>query len=274
MLDMSLPKPTRAVVTGAGSGLGRALCEELGARGGRVLASDIDEDAARATAAACGGDAVRCDVSRLEDVEALAVEADRRLGGVDLLVNNAGVATVGRVGDVPIDDWRWLMGVNVWGVVHGCHAFVPRLRARRGGHILNVASCAGLAYLPYIAPYNASKAAVVALSETLRLELEADDVGVTVLCPTLFKTNIMQAARGDGSGRDMARKAIDRAKMTARDVARVALDAVERNRLHVVPMADGRWLWRVRRAFPRFYLRVVKKVLVAWARREGVDLGL
>src|SRR5262249_32908985 len=107
-VDMSLPRPTRAVVTGAGSGLGRALCEELGARGAGVLASDIDEAAARAPAAACRAEAVRCDVSRLADVEALADEADRRLGGVDLVVNNAGVATVGRVGDVPIADWEWL----------------------------------------------------------------------------------------------------------------------------------------------------------------------
>ncbi|HKA88293.1 MAG TPA: SDR family NAD(P)-dependent oxidoreductase [Haliangiales bacterium] len=271
---MSLPRPTRAVVTGAGSGLGRALCEELGARGARVLASDIDEAAARATAAACRAEAVRCDVSRLADVEALADEADRRLGGVDLVVNNAGVATVGRVGDVPIADWEWLIGVNLWGVVHGCHAFVPRLRARRAGHILNVASCAGLAYLPFMAPYNASKAAVVALSETLRLELEGDGVGVTVLCPTFFKTSIIESARGDGRGRDIARRAIDAAKMSARDVARVALDAVDRNELHVVPMADGRWIWRARRAFPRGYLRVVKKVLARWARREGMELGL
>ncbi len=262
------------MVTGAGSGLGRAMCEELGARGARVLASDIDEAAARATAEACRGEAVRCDVSQLADVEALAAEAEGRLGGIDLLVNNAGVATVGRVGEVPIADWQWLIGVNLWGVIHGCHAFVPRLRARRAGHILNVASCAGLAHLPFMGPYNASKAAVVALSETLRLELEADGVGVTVLCPTFFKTRIIDSARGEGAGREIARKAIGMGKMTASDVARVALDAVERNELHVVPMADGRWIWRVRRAFPRGYLRVVKKVLGMWSRREGVELGL
>ena len=170
---MSLVDAPRAVVTGAGSGLGRAFCHELRKRGARLICADIDEAAAQKTAAEVGGTAVRCDVAKIEDVEALAAAADRALGGVDLVINNAGVAVAGHVGDVSLDDWRWIMGVNLWGVIYGCHVFAPRLRKQGRGHILNVASAAGLLAPPGMAPYNVTKAAVVALSETLCAELKS-----------------------------------------------------------------------------------------------------
>ena len=130
---MPLPSTTRAVVTGAGSGLGRAFCLELARRGAQVIASDVNLTEARATAEQMGqmgatAHAVQCDVSKLDQVEALAVEAEKRLGGVDLMINNAGVAVSGNIGDVPPADWQWIVGVNLWGVVHGCHVFVPRFR--------------------------------------------------------------------------------------------------------------------------------------------------
>src|SRR6185312_10510780 len=112
-----------------------------------------------------------------------------------LVINNAGVAVGGRVGEVALDDWRWIMGVNLWGVIHGCHVFATQLRAQGSGHILNVASAAGLLAPPGMAPYNVTKAAVVALSETLRGELRDAGVGVTVLCPTFFRTNIAASSR-------------------------------------------------------------------------------
>src|SRR6266498_3005484 len=151
---MPFPAFPRAVVTGAASGLGRELCLELARRGARIVASDVDaagldETLRRVTEEVRNGTppavhAVRCDVSKLDDVERLAAEAERLLGGVDVLVNNAGVVAGGRVGDIPMADWQWVLGVNLWGVIHGCHVFAPRMRRQRSGHIVNVASSAGL----------------------------------------------------------------------------------------------------------------------------------
>jgi NAD(P)-dependent dehydrogenase (short-subunit alcohol dehydrogenase family) len=245
---MSAPLFERAVVTGAGSGLGRALCVELAARGARVLASDIDEDAARATAEACRSAAwMRCDVSKLAEVEALAEAAEEKLGGVDLIVNNAGVAVAGRVGEIPIADWHWLMGVNLWGVIHGCHVFVPRLRRQRRGHILNVASVAGLIHLPPLAAYNVSKAGVVALSETLRFELHREGIGVTVLCPTFFASNIGVSARGPATATAVAAKTI------------------------VMPMRDGRWVHRLKRLVPERFFAIGRSIIRREAHRFGLD---
>jgi NAD(P)-dependent dehydrogenase (short-subunit alcohol dehydrogenase family) len=269
---MGFPRSPRAVVTGAGSGLGRALCVELAARGARVLASDVDEERARATAARCAGaHAARCDVSKLADVEGLAALALERLGGVDVVVNNAGVAVSGRVGEVSIADWQWLLGVNLWGVIHGCHVFAPILRRQRSGHILNVASLAGLVHLPPLAPYNVAKAGVVALSETLRFELARDGVGVTVLCPSFFATGLAGAARGDAAMNRLGERILADSGATAEGVARVAVDAAERGEFLVIPMAHARWAWRLKRLAPRRYFDVSRLVLGLEARRRGVD---
>lgn len=262
---MPLPSHPRAVVTGAGSGLGRAFCKELARRGARIVASDVDLAAAEATVAMLGGaeaHAVRCDVADVAQVEALAAEAERLLGGVDLVVNNAGVAVGGLVGEVPIESWKWILGVNLWGVIHGCHVFAPRLRRQKSGHILNVASAAGLLSAPNMGPYNVTKAGVVALSETLRAELDRDGVGVSVLCPTFFRTNIAKSSRAHGSEQDlqMVEKLMSRAKIQADDVARLALDGVRRNDLYIVPHRDGRWLWRVKRLAPEGFYTLTPKL--------------
>ena len=251
-----IPPAPRAVVTGAGSGLGAAFCEVLSGRGARVLASDVDEAAAAATAARCPGThAVRCDVSRLDDVEALAAAAERLLGGVDLLINNAGVAVVGQIGEVPIADWRWCVDINLWGVIHGCHVFAPRLRAQRSGHIINVASAAGLLSPPYMAPYNTTKAAVIALSETLAADLAGHDVGVSVLCPTFFRSNLVRTSRTsvDGRLRRAARRLVEESGRSASEIARAALTGAEAGALHIAPQLDGRWLWRLKRISPALF---------------------
>ena len=257
---MKISTNTRAVVTGGGSGLGRALCRELSRRGARIVVSDIDRDAAERTVDELRTDAfvVECDVSKPESVAALADQSEELLGGVDFVANNAGVAVAGPVGEVALDDWRWIMGVNLWGVVHGCHEFVPRFKKQGHGAILNVASAAGLLSAPQMAPYNVTKAGVVALSETLYGELAGSGVSVTVLCPTFFKTNIAASARGtDDSMRGFVEKLMTRSKVQAPEVAHIALDAVEHRELFAVPHADGRWLWRVKRALPTSYFRLV-----------------
>lgn len=261
---MKIGSGIRAVITGGGSGLGAALCSELAGRGARVLAADLNEDAAQAVAARCGSGAhaVRCDVSKLGDVEALAEAADRLIGGVDLVVNNAGVAVAGKVGEVPIEDWRWIIDINLWGVIHGCHVFAPRLEAQRKGHIVNVASAAGLLSPPRMAPYNVTKAAVIALSETLHADLRPAGVGVTALCPTFFKTNLTKTARtaGDPSLRGKAKDLVEKSKVTAESIARATLEGVERDAMFVQPQADGRWMWRLKRLAPQTFPRLTGSV--------------
>jgi NAD(P)-dependent dehydrogenase (short-subunit alcohol dehydrogenase family) len=251
---------TRAVITGAGGGLGRSLARALAARGGRVLVADINlvgaEETARLVEAAGGqAHAVRADVSDYDQVAGLAAEAERLWGGTDLLVNNAGVGIGGAIENIPVDDWKWAVGVNFWGPVFGCRVFSPLFKQQRGGHILNVASAAGLLSAPEMAPYNATKAAVVALSETLHAELAPFGVGVTVLCPTFFQTDILNSGRlHSRDGAAFAQKLMTRAKLQCDDVARLALEGVEAGTLYVVPHADGRWLWRLKRLAPEpFY---------------------
>jgi NAD(P)-dependent dehydrogenase (short-subunit alcohol dehydrogenase family) len=260
---MKLPPSPRAVVTGAGSGLGRALALELARRGGRLLVTDIREDTVAETArlvAEAGGEAhpLACDVRCPEHLEHLAAEADRRWGGTDLLVNNAGVACAGYVGDLPLDDWRWIVDINMWGVVHGCHAFVPAMKARGAGFILNVASAAAVASLPEMAPYNMTKAAVVSLSETLHAELAPHGIAVTALCPTFFESGLMDTFRSSHERqRQMSAALFQRSTATAGGVARAGLRALERGRVLVIPQADGRFMWRLKRLAPQLYHRVL-----------------
>ena len=279
---MSLPERPRGVITGAGSGLGRALCVELARLRGRVLVSDVNEAAARETARWVeqeGGEArvIACDVTKPEQVDALAKESEAAFGGVDLLVNNAGVACAGEVGKLPLADWKHVLDVNLWGVIHGCHYFVPLLREQGTGHILNIASAAGLLSAAYLAPYNVSKAAVVALSETLLAELKPAGIGVSVACPMFFRTNIaasMRIAEGEDAQwlREMVSKLVGGAPVEADEVARECVRAVERDEFYVVPMASGRWAWRLKRLSPEVFARggpfLRKHVLERLARKR------
>ncbi|MEM9192662.1 MAG: SDR family NAD(P)-dependent oxidoreductase [Myxococcota bacterium] len=259
---------TRAVVTGGGNGLGRAFCQKLAEEGARIVVSDIDMPAAEDTAAMVrrsGGEAqvVRCDVRDVDEVAALEEAARGWFGDTDLLINNAGVAVAGPIGTVSIEDWRWVVDINLWGVIHGCHVFVPSMRSRGEGYVLNVASAAGLLNPPDMGPYNVTKAAVVGLSETLAAEAKNDGIHVTVLCPTFFQTGIMDNSRGpmDPKGAAVARKLMARSKIQAPEVATAGLDAVAAGRLYCVPMVDGRSLWRIKRAIPNRFGEVTSKLL-------------
>lgn len=257
---MSFPERPRAVITGASSGLGRAIAIKLAERGARLVLGDIDEAGLEQTARLVrekGGEAevVRCDVRRPQDVEALAELADARFGGTDIVVNNAGVAVAGAIGEVPLEDWRWQIDINLWGVIHGCHFFVPRMKKAARGWILNVASCAGLLCTPEMGPYNVTKAGVVALSETLAGELSGTGVQVSALCPTFFRTNIHKSARSSNpETKAIAEKLVTGSSWTAEQIAERALAALEAGELYVVPQRDGRTLWRAKRILgQRFY---------------------
>jgi NAD(P)-dependent dehydrogenase (short-subunit alcohol dehydrogenase family) len=254
----------RAVITGAGSGLGRSLAVLLGQRKARVLVSDIDLGAAEETVALverAGGKAraQRCDVRVAEEVAALKTTMDEVFGGTDLVVNNAGVAVGGRIGEVALEDWKYAIDINLMGVVHGCHVFVPAFKQQRSGRVLNVASSAGLVSMPILGAYNATKAAVVALSETLHAEVRRYDVGVTVLCPTFFTTNINKAQRGTATEADRALvdARMKASRTQADDVARAALRASEAGELYCIPMLDGRLIRSAKALFPQGVARVL-----------------
>jgi NAD(P)-dependent dehydrogenase (short-subunit alcohol dehydrogenase family) len=258
---MSFPQPLRAVVTGAGSGLGRALALELAQRGASVMVSDIDVVSAEQTAdllrrGRTRAEVTRCDVTDRDAVLALVEETETRLGGIDLIANNAGVAVGGPFHEISIEDWRWAIDINLWGVIHGCQAAIPKMRAQGHGHVLNVASAAGLLAPPAMSTYNVAKAGVVALSETLYAEYKNAGIRVSVLCPTFFRTKIIETQRGASTEKELAqiKRWMERSQVQAPEVAKAAIDAVRDGKLYVQPMRDGRRAWRFKRLAPqRFY---------------------
>jgi len=224
-----------------------------------VLVADLDMKEAAITStmvvqAGGAGEVYRCDVTRVEEVQAMAAHVFAAWGGLDLLVNNAGVAAAGVVGNMPIEDWHWLMNINLWGMVYGCHAFIPRMKQSQRGHIINVASLAGILSLPEMACYNVSKAAVISLSETLRGELAPFGIGVSVVCPSFFNTNLLRDMRYcDEFQCTFAHAAFDNARMTSEDVAGLVLKAWEKNRLYVLPQASAKMQWFFKRLSPANY---------------------
>ena len=192
-----------AVVTGAASGIGRAMAERFAREGMKVVLADIEEQPlaeARDAIARTGAEAValRTDVSKRDQVEALAKRAFEAFGTAHVLCNNAGVASGGFCWETSTADWEWVVGVNLWSVVHGIQAFVPKMIAQGEGHVVNTASIAGLLSAPGMGPYCATKHAVVAISECLHLDLTvtgATGVKVSVVCPAWVKTNIADSHR-------------------------------------------------------------------------------
>jgi len=258
----------RAVVTGAGSGIGAAFAIELAKRGGRVVVSDIDDVAAKKTVSAIsdiGGQAVAiaCDVAQLSEVQELAAQSQSWFGNAPtLVINNAGVGSGGaRIGELSIEDWQWVLGINLWGPIHGCHVFAPILRSAEPSNvprgIINVASAAAFGAAPSMAAYNVSKAGALSLSETLAAELSGSGVKVTALCPTFVKTNILESGRISGGTNQLAHKIMGRTGVSAEKVARTCLDAHDRGDLYCMPQLEAKIGWGIKRFIPGTYTRAV-----------------
>ena len=180
---MSFPNPLRAVITGAGGGLGRAIALELANHGASVVVSDIQAEGAEETAEllrarGAKAEVVPCDVTDRDAVFGLVDETVGRLGGIDLIVNNAGVAVGGPFDETSMEDWNWIVDINLWGVIYGCQAAIPKMKEQGHGYVLNVASAAGLLCPTAMSAYNVTKAGVVALSETLFAEYKSRGIRV------------------------------------------------------------------------------------------------
>lgn len=246
----------RIFITGGGSGLGRALAQRYAQAGWRVCIGDIDDARGAETLAALqqtGATAhyLRCDVREESQLQAAAEWLRTHWNGVDVVVNNAGVAVAGGIAEVPLADWQWIVDINLLGVVRGCKVFAPLLRAQGGGHIVNVASMAGLIHPPKMAAYNATKAAVVALSETLKLELAPDRIGVSVVCPAFFRTNLAQSLRAaDADVARITHKLVDKAKLGAEPIAEQVFAGVARGDFHILTHPDARIAWMIKRLAP------------------------
>lgn len=253
----------RAVITGAGSGIGRAFALELASRGASIVCSDVNEVSAKETVTLIerrggSGIAAQCDVSSSEDVLALRERAvDWFEKAPTLLINNAGIGAGGHtVGRSSLKDWERTLGINLWGVIHGCHHFLPIMKEAGEGGVINVASAAGFAAGPRMAAYNVSKAGVMSLSETLAAELSGSGVRVTVLCPTFVKTNIFSGELIETGAAHAAAQLAKYVGMTPEKVATMTLDAHDRGRLYVVPQLDARAIWLGKRLSPTTHARV------------------
>jgi NAD(P)-dependent dehydrogenase (short-subunit alcohol dehydrogenase family) len=237
------------VVTGGGSGIGRGICRALAHAGARVVVADVDIAAAeRVAASLCeAGASARAeavDVSDLDSVKRLADATVAADGAVDLVCNNAGVYVGGSIRELTPDDWRWVMSVNLDGVFHGCHVFVPLLLERGSGHILNTASMGGL--LPTSSAYSASKAAVVSYSEILRADLAPDGIGVSCLCPGAVRTELatcdrLRPAELDDAGNCSAvLEPMIRGGISPEEAGAMAVRGIQRNDAYIFTDPDLR----------------------------------
>jgi NAD(P)-dependent dehydrogenase (short-subunit alcohol dehydrogenase family) len=243
-----------AAVTGAASGLGRSMALAFAAEGMDVALADVDLKGLTQTEEAAGRLGVRAftmrvDVARGQDLEAFRDQALSRLGGIHLVCNNAGVSPLGALWESSVADWQWILGVNLWGVIHGVRAFAPHLIAQNEGHIVNTASVAGLISPPGSGAYNVTKHAVVTLSESLYHDLRErkSAVGVSVLCPAYVPTGIVDSERSrpkdlpasekskETLAREaMLRKAVSSGKVSADQVAQAVVAAVKEERFYIL----------------------------------------
>jgi NADP-dependent 3-hydroxy acid dehydrogenase YdfG len=243
---------TRVLITGAASGLGKAMADRWAAGGARVLITDRDAETGEVAAKELGQTFLRLDVTDDAAWQAALEWCTREWGGLDVLVNNAGVAAAGRFERITLEDWQWALEANVMGVVRGCRTFVPLFKRQRSGTIVNIASLAALTNLPAMSSYNVSKAGVVALSQTLRHELAPYGVSTTVVCPGFVHTNLGSTMRSpDPEASQVMNRLMKASTVTAQDVAHQVFAAVERGRFLVLTHGDGRRFHLIQRLAPK-----------------------
>lgn len=250
------------VITGGSSGLGRAYAEAWAKNGRYVYIIDIDKEGAQRTIELIGGEGkgkfIHCDISNVEEAESAASMIYKTTSKADILVNNAGVGGAGAVSEIPIRDWQFVLNVNLWGAINMCHAFIPYMKEQGRGHIVNISSLAGIISAPRFASYNVSKAGVMALSQTLKTELAPYRIGITVVCPPVFKTNIIKNSLDRVKNLDydisgeiaLLHSAMETSRIKPADIAEMTIRAVEKNRLYVIPGLPLKCSWLSARIAP------------------------
>lgn len=247
----------RVVITGAGSGLGRELALRYARSGARLALADMNTEGLKETLGmveglGAWGFTQRCDVRDFSQLAALAQMCQERMEGVDVLINNAGVSSGGFFWDLTLEDWEWQISINLMGVVKGCKAFVPMLMEQKAGRIINIASMAALMQAPGMSNYNVAKAGVVALSESLMVELAPMGVKVNVVCPSFFQTNLLDSYRGpDTASKEQVAQLLKSSPITAADIADIILRESESDRFMILPHESGRQAWAAKQSNPQ-----------------------
>lgn len=252
-------------ITGAGSGFGAALAHLYASMDWNVAVTDIDEERARKTLSEIGTEggesfSMQLDITKADQWQQLQDQVLQRWGGLEVLVNNAGVAAAGNVEDTSMEDWAWVLDIDLMGVVRGCHQFAAIMKSQKEGHIVNVSSFAGLAGLPFISAYGVAKAGVVALSEALRAEMHPYGVGVTVACPSFVKTGLLDSFRSiQPDTKTRVTRWMETSGVSAEQVAEEIANAVRKNKFLLLTHAQTRSAWRIKRWFPNRYFSMITK---------------
>lgn len=252
----------KVLITGAGSGLGRALAQRYAAEGCAVACADIIPERALETATTLPGmdhTAFVVDVGSDSGFNALYLAVDQHFGMPDVVVNNAGIASGGSMAETTMTEWHDVIDINLLGVVRGCRAFLPAMLARGSGRILNIASFAGLAGAPSMMSYGVAKAGVVALSEQLRAELHGTGVSVSVACPSFFQTRLLDSFIGSERIKEGAEKMMARSADHLDVIADRIFAAAERGQFLILPSQGDAARWRYKRWFPERYFRKLLK---------------
>ena len=246
----------RIMITGAGSGLGREMALRWAREGWRLALSDVNQAGLEGTLrlvreAAGDGFIQRCDVRDYSQLTALAQACEERLGGIDVVVNNAGVAAGGFFSELSLEDWDWQLSINLMGVVKGCKAFLPLL-LKSQGRLINIASMAALMQGPAMSNYNVAKAGVVALSESLLVELRDQQVKVHVVCPSFFQTNLLDSFRGPTPAmKAQVGKLLESSPISAGEIADYIFQQVAAEEFMILPHEQGRMAWAIKRQQPQ-----------------------
>jgi NAD(P)-dependent dehydrogenase (short-subunit alcohol dehydrogenase family) len=266
----------RAFITGGGGGLGRALSLKLAGDGWTVGITDIKDEGLSESAKLieqAGGKALtyKFDVSKKDDYKKAFDDFVAKTGGIDLLINNAGVGDGGLVGEYGLDNWEWITGINLMAAVYGSHYAIQVMKQQKSGHIISIASAAGIANMPNMGMYNVTKAGVISLMETIYAEVSAFNIQTNVVCPTFFRSNIMQYNRGDKTATTVGQTIINRARYSPDEIADYILTQAGKGKFYILHPYQAKLVFHIKRFLPNLFLKYKAK---QFAKKDWVQQAI